>query len=78
MIYLSDSALGLSQSFLRIKVTEQILTVICENVAADALVDHVAFRWHLVPLPLSSACAVLCDQTGYGSLIQHVGRRPLW
>lgn len=47
----------------------EVLTVICENVPADALIDHMAFRQSFIPLPLSSAGTVLRDQTGYGSLI---------
>ncbi len=54
-----------------------VLTVICENVAADALINHMTFRQRLLTLPLSSACAVLCDKTSYGSLIQHISRCPL-
>lgn len=55
-----------------------VLTVICENVPTDALIDHVAFGKCLIPFPLSSTGAVLCDQTGYGSLVQHISWRPLW
>lgn len=54
-----------------------VLTVISENVAADALIDNLALWEHLISLPLNPAGAVLCDQTGYGSLIQNVSWRPL-
>lgn len=59
------------------KKVRAALTVVGEDVAADALVHHVALGEHLVSLPLNSA-AVLRDQAGYGSLIQHVSGRPLW
>lgn len=55
-----------------------VLTVICENVPTYALIDHMAFRQGLIPFPLSTAGAVLCDQAGYGSLIKHISRCPLW
>lgn len=54
------------------------LTVICEDVPTYSLIDHMTFRQGVVPLPVSTASTVLCDQTGYSSLIQHVSRCPLW
>lgn len=56
----------------------KILTFICENVPADALIHHMTFRQRLISLPLSSAGTVFCDQTGYGSFIQNIGWCPLW
>lgn len=54
-----------------------VLTVVCENVSTDALIDHMAFGQRLIPLPLGPTGAVLCDQTRYGSLVQHIRWRPL-
>lgn len=54
-----------------------VLTVVSENVPADALIDDLTLWEHLVWLSLKSAAAVFCDQTCYGSLIQNVRRRPL-
>lgn len=54
-----------------------VLTVISENVPTDTLIDNMTLWEHLISLSLNSAGAVLCDQTGYGSLIQNVSWRPL-
>lgn len=54
-----------------------VLTVISEYVPTDTLIHNVTLREHLISLSLNSAGAVLCDQTGYGSLIQNVSWCPL-
>ena len=52
------------------------LTVVCENLCADALVDHVALGEALSAL--GPAGALLRDQPGDGPLVQHVSGGALW
>lgn len=54
-----------------------VLTVIRENLRTCALKNNMGFGENLIPLPLGSAAAVLCDQTSNCSLIQHISWSPL-
>ena len=53
------------------------LTVVGEDVAADALVEHVSFRRGFLAAALSPIGTLFRDEARDGALIQHVCRSAL-